>query len=651
MRWKWMTIGVAAACLAFAPAAHAQADPVVITAGPNGPTNNASPTFEFTAGFPTDCRLVTPTEPNPAFAPCTSPLAFTTLPDGAYQLTVAPSDTHDPLLSATRPFIVDTVAPTVEITSSPASPTRLTSIPVAFTSPDQGATFECTHTAPGGSPETAACTSPWTTNVTVDGDHSFSVVAIDAAGNRSAPAAKTIRVDTAPPAAPAITSPGENAVLGSSFALAGTVTDDVTAVRVSDNDVDRGPATLAPDGTWQLSLADLADGPHVLKVIATDAAGNTSTPAARTVRVDTVAPTVAITSRPPSPTTATSATIAFTASEDATFSCAVTVPHQAASPQPCTSPFTLPTPDEGAYRIDVTATDAAGLSSAPVTVTVTVDRTAPAAVVPSPAEPGRFTFAPAESGSTFQCRLEGPSGDSGFGACTSPKAYPDLPPGDYRFTLRTFDAAGNHSDAPPAAFSIVAAPIVAIPEPAPTPVAVEVAPPAPTPQAGATVVVRASAGTILVRRPGTTEFAAISRSTAIPLGSEVDARKGRVVLTAEPAEGKPFARATFYAGLFVVGQAGGYVELTLSEALAPCKKKAPAAGKPKSRKLWGDGKGKFRIKGVAGSATTGSGTWLVEDSCDGTLTRASQGVVSVRDTARRRTVLLRAGRSYLAKPK
>ena len=43
--------------------------------------------------------------------------------------------------------------------------------------------------------------------------------------------------------------------------------------------------------------------------------------------------------------------------------------------------------------------------------------------------------------------------------------------------------------------------------------------------------------------------------------------------------------------------------------------------------------------------------WLVQDSCEGTLTRVSQGVVSVRDTVKRKTFLVRAGRKYLAVPK
>ena len=39
--------------------------------------------------------------------------------------------------------------------------------------------------------------------------------------------------------------------------------------------------------------------------------------------------------------------------------------------------------------------------------------------------------------------------------------------------------------------------------------------------------------------------------------------------------------------------------------------------------------------------------WLVQDSCEGTLTRVRQGVISVRDNVKRKTILLRAGKSYL----
>jgi hypothetical protein len=41
--------------------------------------------------------------------------------------------------------------------------------------------------------------------------------------------------------------------------------------------------------------------------------------------------------------------------------------------------------------------------------------------------------------------------------------------------------------------------------------------------------------------------------------------------------------------------------------------------------------------------------WVTEVRCDGTLVQVSEGVVVVRDFARRRTVPVRAGQSYFAR--
>jgi hypothetical protein len=166
------------------------------------------------------------------------------------------------------------------------------------------------------------------------------------------------------------------------------------------------------------------------------------------------------------------------------------------------------------------------------------------------------------------------------------------------------------------------------------------------------VVARAASGRILVKQPNSTAFAELRGADGIPVGSEVDAKRGRVVLTIEPGDGRPPQRATFYAGIFKITQTGATVDLTLTEPLAACKKKQQqraraAQSKAKSRKLWGDGKGRFRTRGRYSAATVRGTIWLVQDSCDGTLTRVRQGVVSVRD--RKKTVLVRAGRSYLAK--
>ena len=114
--------------------------------------------------------------------------------------------------------------------------------------------------------------------------------------------------------------------------------------------------------------------------------------------------------------------------------------------------------------------------------------------------------------------------------------------------------------------------------------------------------------------------------------------------------GKP-QTARFYDGLFKVTQPGAITQLELAEALAPCGKGAHAAAKkPKTRRLWGNGKGSFRISGQYSAATVRGTKWLVQDSCASTLTRVTSGAVSVRDSVRHKTVVVRAGHRYLAKP-
>ena len=71
---------------------------------------------------------------------------------------------------------------------------------------------------------------------------------------------------------------------------------------------------------------------------------------------------------------------------------------------------------------------------------------------------------------------------------------------------------------------------------------------------------------------------------------------------------------------------------------------------PKKRRLWGDGKGKFRTEGKHSAATVVGTKWLVQDSCAGTLTKVARGVVSVRDNVKHKTIRVKAGKRYLAKP-
>jgi hypothetical protein len=166
-----------------------------------------------------------------------------------------------------------------------------------------------------------------------------------------------------------------------------------------------------------------------------------------------------------------------------------------------------------------------------------------------------------------------------------------------------------------------------------------------TPVAGKSVAATVVSGKVLVRAAGAGTFVALS-SALIKNGAEVDARKGVVEITRSDG-----GVAKFYDGMFKLSQAGGITTLTLSEKLTGCGKgKArAAAAKPKTRKLWGDGKGKFRTKGQYSAATIRGTKWLVTDTCTSTITKVTQGSVNVRDTVKQRTIVVRAGKRYTAR--
>jgi hypothetical protein len=159
-------------------------------------------------------------------------------------------------------------------------------------------------------------------------------------------------------------------------------------------------------------------------------------------------------------------------------------------------------------------------------------------------------------------------------------------------------------------------------------------------------------GTVKIKLPGTDKFVTLTEGQQIPLGTTVDTRKGRVTIVAAAGDGQT---ADFYDGVFKLSQTKGkkpITVLTLVEKLTGCttKKQASAAAKKKSRRrLWGNGKGRFRTKGKHSAATVVGTKWLVEDRCTSTLTKVKRGKVKVRDFVRHKTVTVKAGKRYIAR--
>jgi hypothetical protein len=216
------------------------------------------------------------------------------------------------------------------------------------------------------------------------------------------------------------------------------------------------------------------------------------------------------------------------------------------------------------------------------------------------------------------------------------------------------DTATKHWDElpPPPAVIVDAPPIVDPPAP------VEPAAPSPAPEIGETVVAGAVSGTVRVKDDGG-GFRSLRATQPIPVGSMVDATKGTVRLTSAANTDGATQTAEFYQGSFRITQTRGsrpITELALTGKLScPTRKKGSrataSARRKKVRRLWGEGKGRFRTKGRYGAATVKGTKWLTEDRCGSTLVRVKRGRVSVRDAVKRKTVLVTKGHSYAARAK
>jgi hypothetical protein len=128
----------------------------------------------------------------------------------------------------------------------------------------------------------------------------------------------------------------------------------------------------------------------------------------------------------------------------------------------------------------------------------------------------------------------------------------------------------------------------------------------------------------------------------VPVNTIVDALKGQMGLTSVNGS------ADFHRGAFVVREPKRQRPTQLWLAGGRASSCGPASTHT-IRALWGDGTGNFETRGRYASATVRGTDWRVADRWDGTVVTVVRGVVAVRDFRLERTILVRAGPSYLAR--
>ncbi|MHB8695675.1 MAG: IPT/TIG domain-containing protein, partial [Solirubrobacteraceae bacterium] len=211
--------------------------------------------------------------------------------------------------------------------------------------------------------------------------------------------------------------------------------------------------------------------------------------------------------------------------------------------------------------------------------------------------------------------------------------------------------------------------------------------PPPPPVLGQTQNVAPVTGLVLVKLPGSAAtggglrdllgkgqgFIPLTEARQLPVGSQVDARAGTLMVSAAPAaaHGK-LQVATLGGAIFGISQSRtglskGLTTFGLLEgdfpgapSYASCPGGAgdlPNAGAaalhPTNHMALqtlhaNDNHGSFRTTGRYSAGTVRGTVWTTSDRCDGTLTVVKRGTVDVFDNVTRRTVTVHAGHSFLA---
>jgi large repetitive protein len=388
--------------------------------------------------------------------------------DGDYVLTVTATDGSGSSTDSSATYARDNAAPTVTFTAGPSGSGQAGSLDWSWTVVDDHpvAAGSCALYLDGSLVSTTACTSPHTETVTGQGTYSLRVTASDAAGNDSAETtspATYLRDTVVPVVTTTVDRTSPTKLADVTF---GASVDDPSATLECRLERTAPTTALVYDWTTCPTAATTltVDGSYLFSARATDD-GQTGT-ASRTLVLDRVAPDAPTITRAWStptndaslgwvlsvPTTGDTRTCRFTqdaGTPTAYASCSTSVSFPAGA-------------TSGLWVLEVRDVDAADNERVTAAPVVELDLVAPAQPVltsqpsgssPEPSVSWGFGFptgTPADAGTTFECRLSGPSPTDGFDwtACATP--FPQVLPSDgaYVLELRARDDAGNLSALP-----------------------------------------------------------------------------------------------------------------------------------------------------------------------------------------------------------
>ncbi len=421
---------------------------VSLTSQPAVINNSASASFTFSGSDTGGGSVVSYTCQLDAgsYSECESPKNYSSLATGTHTFSVRSIDSAGNLSAASSyGWTIDTSGPTTSFNSfSPALVYAGTGT-FAFSAVDTGggtvASYDCKIDAGNYSP----CTSPQTFSGLSNGSHTFSVRAIDTAGNTGNVISKNWTVDVSSTRATIDTSPDALTRL-TTVQFSFSSGPDAGAVGY-ECAIDSFAYTACSSPKTYTSLSN---GSHVFHTRPIDGDGNPGIPVSFSFTIDTAAPTVTIGSAPPSLTGTTTASIVFNGTDTgggnvARFECSIDNGAYTA----CSSPHAYSGIVQGPHTIDVRAIDSAGNIGTATSVSWTVDLTGPTSTLTSipsaltSSTSASFTFTANDTGGGSVSSIECSADNATFAACNSPIALSSLTAGAHTFRVRAIDTAGN----------------------------------------------------------------------------------------------------------------------------------------------------------------------------------------------------------------
>jgi hypothetical protein len=285
----------------------------------------------------------------------------------------------------------------------------------------------------------------------------------------------------------------------------------------------------------------------------------------------------------------------------------------------------------------LTCSEGTWTSAAPITYTYQWERDgSPVAA----ATGSTYAVSTADAGRSLTCQVTANT-DDGYALATSAPVVPPLPP----------PVIGQEANFVPVSGTVF----------------VKLPPGAKIAALGTGTTGASAAGTTLAG------FIPLTDASQLPVGTQVDARHGKLRLTTAKTKATKRKRAStqsglFFGGVFKVGQSRstrlqGLTTLRLIDsaggsctagakhgpAIAVIAKKKPLSKKVLNT-LGANEHGSYSTQGKYSAATVRGTQFTVSDRCDGTLTHVSHGAVVVTDFRTHRRVSLHSGQSYLAKP-